>query len=64
MYLDIKIGVDESVPPERIIIELFKNLVPKTAENFRVLCTGERGIASCGKPLHYKGTKLFRIVPE
>ena len=38
----------------RVVIELFKDVVPKTAENFRVLCTGERGIGTSGSPLHYK----------
>jgi hypothetical protein len=38
----------------RVVIELFKDVVPKTAENFRVLCTGERGIGTAGSPLHYK----------
>lgn len=59
VYFDIAID-DE--PPQRIEIELFKNLVPKTAENFRALCTGEKGLAQCGKPLHYKGTIFHRLV--
>lgn len=44
-----------------MIIELRKDVVPKTAENFRALCTGECGIGTLGKPLHYKGTKFHKI---
>lgn len=42
-------------PLGRIEFELFADVVPKTAENFRALCTGEKGIGKSGKPLHYKG---------
>ncbi|GFP92944.1 peptidyl-prolyl cis-trans isomerase cyp19-3 [Phtheirospermum japonicum] len=45
-------------------MELFADTVPKTAENFRALCTGERGIGDCGKLLHYKGSKFHRIIPN
>eukprot|EP00667_Euglena_gracilis_P020066 EG_transcript_21612 len=46
----------------RITIELFASVVPKTAENFRALCTGERGLGQGGQPLHFKGSAIFRIV--
>ncbi|XWS31513.1 hypothetical protein CRYUN_Cryun23aG0082700 [Craigia yunnanensis] len=60
VFLDVSIGRD---PVERIVIELFADVVPKTAENFRALCTGEKGIGkSTGKPLHYKGSFLHRII--
>ena len=40
MFFDIQI---EGQEPFRIVFELFKDTVPKTAENFRALCTGEKG---------------------
>eukprot|EP01120_Amphizonella_sp_Union-15-10_P017349 TRINITY_DN960_c0_g1_i1.p1 TRINITY_DN960_c0_g1~~TRINITY_DN960_c0_g1_i1.p1 ORF type:complete len:172 (-),score=34.08 TRINITY_DN960_c0_g1_i1:76-591(-) len=48
----------------RITFELFADAVPKTAENFRALCTGEKGKGKSGKPLHYKGSTFHRIIPD
>ncbi|GFP94554.1 peptidyl-prolyl cis-trans isomerase cyp40 [Phtheirospermum japonicum] len=59
-YLDISIGGERE---GRIVVELYKDVVPKTAENFRALCTGEKGVSShSGVPLHYKGSKFTRII--
>ncbi|NWX92538.1 PPID isomerase, partial [Nothoprocta pentlandii] len=49
----------------RIVFELFADVVPKTAENFRALCTGEKGAGpTTGKPLHYKGCPFHRIIKQ
>ncbi|KAG6515793.1 hypothetical protein ZIOFF_026223 [Zingiber officinale] len=51
-YMDVSIGGEME---GRIVVELFADVVPRTAENFRVLCTGERGIGpNTGVPLHFK----------
>merc|ERR1711963_932234 len=46
-----------------LYIELFADVVPRTAENFRRLCTGECGEVD-GKRLHYKGSSFYRVFPE
>jgi peptidylprolyl isomerase len=43
---------------------LFGDVVPKTAENFRALATGEKGKGKSGKPLDYEGSKFHRIIPN
>lgn len=61
VFFDITIG---GVAIGRILMELYADVVPITAENFRALCTGERGIGRCGMPLHYKGSVFHRVVPD
>ena len=59
-FFDINYGDDFL---GRIVFELFTETVPKTAENFRALCTGEKGVSKVsGKPLHYKGSIFHRII--
>jgi len=53
--LDVSIG---GQPAGTITLELFADVVPRTAENFRALCTGEKG-----EGLAYAGTPFHRIIP-
>jgi len=61
VYFDVSIG---GAPAKRITFELANDIVPKTAENFRALCTGEKGRGKMGKPLHYKNSQFHRIIPR
>mmetsp|Transcript_764 Transcript_764/g.1034 ORF Transcript_764/g.1034 Transcript_764/m.1034 type:complete len:192 (+) Transcript_764:70-645(+) len=56
VFFDIAIGNHHV---GRIKMELFSDIVPKTAENFRQLCTGEYRID--GKPQGYKGCHFHRV---
>ncbi|OAA49711.1 cyclophilin H [Cordyceps fumosorosea ARSEF 2679] len=56
-----KIYRDTGEPLGRVTFELFKDVVPKTAENFRQFCTGESK-DSVGRPQGYKGSKFHRII--
>ncbi|MFI2781071.1 peptidylprolyl isomerase [Streptomyces sp. ALB3] len=53
-YFDITID-DE--PAGRIVFNLFDDVTPKTAENFRALATGEHGYGYAGSPFH-------RVIPD
>ena len=46
----------------KIVFELMSNHVPRTAENFRALCTGEKGVSERGVRLHYKGSCFHRAM--
>lgn len=62
VFFDVKQG-DENLG--RIVMQLYADITPKTAENFRALCTGEKGNgAVSGKPLHYKGCTFHRVIKD
>ncbi|KAL0945885.1 hypothetical protein HGRIS_012169 [Hohenbuehelia grisea] len=59
VFMDVNIG---ETPAGRIKMELFSDIVPKTAENFRQLCTGEYRVNS--RPQGYKNATFHRVVPN
>mmetsp|Transcript_1105 Transcript_1105/g.2429 ORF Transcript_1105/g.2429 Transcript_1105/m.2429 type:complete len:485 (+) Transcript_1105:160-1614(+) len=61
VFFDVKQG-DEDLG--RIVMQLYADMTPKTAENFRALCTGEKGDGISGKPLHYKGSIFHRVIKD
>ena len=59
-FFDVSIGGDAA---GRIEFGLFGKQTPKTAANFRALCTGEKGEGKAGKPLHFAGSIFHRVIP-
>ena len=61
VFMDLQVG---NQILGRVEFQLYRSACPKTAENFRALCTGEfEQRASTGHLLHYKGHAFHRIIP-
>ncbi|KAG6819587.1 hypothetical protein H0H93_010471 [Arthromyces matolae] len=55
----------DNQPLGRVIFELYNDTAPKTTENFRILCTGERGISPASQhPLYYKNSTIHRSIQD
>lgn len=59
VWLDVSVG---DAPPLRLTLQMFEG-APLTIENFRCLCTGERGVGQSGAKLHFKGCEFHRLIP-
>jgi peptidyl-prolyl cis-trans isomerase-like 6 len=61
VYMDISV---EGEPYGRLVFELFTSVCPQTCENFKALCTGEKGTTQKDFALCYKNSFIHRIVPN
>lgn len=60
-FLDFKIGTKGV---GRVLVKVYMDRTPLAAENFRVLCTGEKGSSQTGKQLGYRSCVVHRVVKD
>jgi len=60
VFFEMEVGGEKA---GRIEMELFGKVCPRTVENFRCLCTGEKGTGKSGKELHLKSSLFHRVIP-
>jgi len=60
VFMDVSIGGTKA---GRMVFSLYDDVVPKTAENFRRLCIGDKISTRSGKPLAFKGSSFHRVIP-
>ena len=64
VYFDLVVGDPKFDPAHRVQMELFANVCPITAENFRALCTGEKGKCKRSpRKLHFLNSIFHRVIP-
>lgn len=61
VFFDIEIAGEKS---ERVVFGLFGETFPNTTEIFRTLCTGEKRADQPKKPMHYKGSVFYEVIPR
>jgi peptidylprolyl isomerase len=59
LFMDLQIG---TAAPKKVIFEMFNKVCPKTVENFKCFCTGEKSTEA--QKMHYKGNKFHRVIKE
>lgn len=63
VFFDVTIGNGKGDKKGRIVIQL-DSKTPRTSDNFRALCTGEKGKGvKSKKPLHFKNSIFHRVIP-
>merc|ERR1712039_338725 len=58
------VSIGDKPAADKIVLGLFGKNVPRTAENFRALCTGEKGVGKSGVELSFRNSIFHRVIPN